>query len=219
MEKPIQTIESKSNKNKAKKGKTESLNILFLGDSLTEGYQLPQSQSYPSLLQQKLAEKNVAIQSINAGISGDTTAAGLVRLKWYLENNVYALDAIFLALGANDGLRGLSTENTYTNLQDILLTIQKKNIPVILAGMILPRNYGEEYINKFEQNYIRLAKKHEIPFFPFILKDVAGDPKLNLDDGLHPNAQGYQVIAQNLSIFLEPIFRKIALEKSEKNQN
>jgi len=169
--------------------------ILCLGDSLTEGYQLKKEEAYPYLLEQSLKKDFPQIKVINAGVSGATSASGLKRLSWYLSAKP---DVMFLALGANDGLRGLKVEETYKNLSAIIKEAQNKKIKVVLAGMYVPTNYGKKYADDFRNNYTRLVKEFHLPFLPFLLEGVAGNPELNLSDGIHPNPKGHLIMTKNI---------------------
>jgi acyl-CoA thioesterase-1 len=161
--------------------------VLMLGDSLTEGTGVEKTKAYPYLVEQKLkAQGFLAIKVINAGVSGSTTASALSRLTWYLRDRP---DILLLALGANDGLRGLPT----LQIKHLALS---KGIRVVLAGMKMPPNYGEDYTLKYEKVFLELAKEYGIKFIPFLLEGVAGDPKLNLPDGIHPNERGHQIISE-----------------------
>lgn len=180
--------------------------ILFLGDSLTEGYGLAQSYSYPSLLEKKLKEKGYKFKIINAGISGSTSASAEGRLKWQLKTKP---DVLFLALGANDGLRGLDTQAMYKNLEKTIQMAQKEKVKVILAGMKMPLNYGEDYRHKYEAVFTDLAKKYSVTFVPFLLEGVAASKTLNLPDGVHPNERGYDVIATNLVPVMEKTLKEL----------
>ncbi|MEZ4742129.1 MAG: arylesterase [Bdellovibrionota bacterium] len=175
--------------------------IIFLGDSLTEGYGVAKEQAYPSLIEKQLTDANIKDLSIvNAGISGSTTAGGLSRLKWLLKGKPTHL---VLALGANDGLRGLKIEESQKNLEKIILICQENKIKVMLAGMKVPPNYGQDYTKKFESIYETLAKKYNLKLMPFLLEGVAGEAKLNISDRIHPNAMGHKVIAQNLYKYIK----------------
>lgn len=174
--------------------------ILFLGDSLTEGYRLSKEESYPSLVEEKLKLKHPKVKVINGGVSGATTASGLKRLDWYLKAKP---DIMVLALGANDGLRGLKLEQTSKNLSQVIEKAQERGMKVILAGMKMPTNYGEPYRTNFEKIFTDLARKYKLRLIPFLLEGVGGNPKLNLPDGIHPNAQGYEVVAKNVLTVLE----------------
>ncbi|MFN7455370.1 MAG: arylesterase [Pseudobdellovibrionaceae bacterium] len=169
--------------------------ILALGDSLTEGYGVARERAYPALLEAKLKNAGFNWVVINSGISGSTTASAKGRLQWQLKNKP---DVIFLALGANDGLRGLKVADSEKNLSEAILLAQNSKIKIILAEMLMPPNYGETYRKEFQNMYSRLAKKHQIPLIPFFLKDIAGKPELNLPDGIHPNEKGYQIVAEYL---------------------
>lgn len=184
----------------------EPTKILFLGDSLTEGYRLPKTESFPSLIEAKFKEEfgdkkfgqNLFV--LNGGVSGSTTASGLSRLRWFMKAKPSVL---VLALGANDGLRGFSLEASYKNLREIILYGKKKKLKILLCGMKMPPNYGEKYRKGFVEIYKKLKNEFKLPFYPFLLKGVAGKPELNLEDGIHPNKQGYEVIAKNLYEFIK----------------
>ena len=168
--------------------------ILMLGDSLTEGTGVKKNQAYPYLVEQKLKAKGLSlIKVINAGVSGSTSASALSRLKWHLRSTP---DILLLALGANDGLRGLSTVQMKRNLAKTIELALSKGVRVVLAGMKMPPNYGAEYTREFEEVFYQLAKEYDVVFIPFLLEGVAGDPKLNFPDGLHPNERGHQILAE-----------------------
>lgn len=170
-----------------------SVRILFIGDSISAGLGVEKQQAYPELIHERLREK--AIQGVvitNGSISGSTTAGAVSRLKWYLKIKP---DILVLALGANDGLRGLSVEKMEQNLSAAIVLAKKNGIRVILAGMKIPPNYGPEYARAFEQAFFRLAQTHKIPFIPFLLNDVAGKTSLNQADGIHPTPEGHKIIA------------------------
>lgn len=167
--------------------------ILILGDSLSAGLGVEPEQAYPALIEAMLKQKGFHHVSItNGSISGSTTAGALSRLKWFLRAKP---DILVLALGANDGLRGLSTRLMTQNLDRTIALAKEKDICVILAGMKLPPNYGDDYAKSFEAAFAFLAQKHHLPFIPFLLKDVAGNPSLNQADGIHPNSEGHKIIA------------------------
>ena len=176
--------------------------IVALGDSLTSGLGLPPHQSYPALLQQRLAADGLNYEVVNAGMSGDTSAGGLARLDWALDGNVRVL---IVALGANDGLRGLSPEQLRRNLSHIIERAQARGITVVLVGMEAPPNYGRAYFIGFHLVYPLLAQKYHVALVPFLLQDVAGSEELNQDDLLHPNAQGARLVADNVWAVLKPI--------------
>jgi acyl-CoA thioesterase-1 len=186
--------------------KTESRpRIVFLGDSLTAGLGLAPEQSYPALLQHKLDERGYRYEVVNAGVSGDTSAGGLRRLEWSLEGDVTIL---VVALGANDGLRGLAPQDMKKNLSAILDRAAQRGISVILAGMEAPPNYGADYTRQFRDVYLELAKTDGVRFVPFLLQGVAGIAGLNQGDGIHPNARGAQVIADLVWRALEPLLAR-----------
>lgn len=174
--------------------------ILFLGDSLTEGYQLAKEEAYPSLIEKVLSKKHPNIKVINGGVSGATSASGLKRLDWYLKARP---EIMVLALGANDGLRGLKTNDTEKNLSLTIEKAQSRDIKVILAGMKMPPNYGEKYRKEFESVFARVAHKYKVKSIPFLLEGVGGVPELNLPDGIHPNKKGHEVMAKNILKVLE----------------
>ena len=167
--------------------------MLVFGDSLVAGYGLPPGQSLPDQLQRDLMARGISVTVINAGVSGDTTAGGLARLDWSLADNP---DAVIIVLGGNDMLRGLPPEGTAANLDAIISRLRERNIEVLLAGMLAPRNLGPDYIDAFDAIYPALAGRYDIEFYPFFLDGVALDPALNLDDGLHPNRQGISKISR-----------------------
>lgn len=173
-----------------------------MGDSLTEGYRLAKEEAYPFLMEQEFKKKHPDIKIINGGISGSTSASAPKRLEWYLRAKP---DIMILALGANDGLRGLKVEDTQKNLELVITSAKKLGITIILAGMRMPPNYGKDYTQKFDAMFPALAKKHDLKLIPFILEDVAAKPALNLPDGIHPNPDGHKVIAKNVMKYLEPL--------------
>ncbi len=169
--------------------------IVALGDSLTAGLGIPPEDAYPALLQRKLRDAGIPIEVMNAGISGDTSADGLRRATWAFEGDVRLL---ILALGANDGLRGLPPPQMKDNLQGIIHRARQRGIPVLLVGMEAPPNYGEQYAAAFRQVYRDLADENKITFVPFLLEGVAGVTDLNQSDGIHPTRAGAARIADHL---------------------
>lgn len=170
--------------------------ILMLGDSLTSGHGLIKGESLPDRLQEALRmASGAAAMVLNAGVSGDTTAGGRSRLAWSLASRP---DALIVALGANDGLRGLVPEQTYANLDAIIGAAKEAGVAVLLAGMRAPPNLGTEYGAAFDGVFPRLAAEHGIGFYPFLLDGVAANPDLNQDDGIHPNPKGVAVIVNNI---------------------
>jgi acyl-CoA thioesterase I len=177
--------------------------IVALGDSLTAGYGLLEMQAYPALLQKKLDEDGYDWEVVNAGVSGDTSAAGLQRLDWALqEQNVRVL---IVELGANDGLRGLPADQMKKNLAAIVEAAQTRRIAVLLVGMEAPPNYGPEYASSFRQVYRDLARQYNVIFVPFMLDKVAGIATLNQADGIHPNIEGTHIVAETLWHALRPM--------------
>jgi len=174
-------------------------NILFFGDSLTAGYGLtnPTDEAYPAVIQHKIDSLKLPYNVINAGVSGETTAGGLGRIDWVLKQKV---DIFILELGANDGLRGIPVKETSKNLQAITDKVKAKypNAKIILAGMQMPPSMGADYDNGFKAVFPQLAEKNKIALVPFLLQDVAGDPKLNQGDGIHPTAVGAKIVANNV---------------------
>ena len=169
--------------------------ILFLGDSLTEGYGIDKSKAYPSLIQNWLDEQNLDYKVINASISGSTSASAVGRLKWQLKNKP---DILVLALGANDGLRGIDPKTTYSNLSAAIELAHKESIQVLLIGMKLPYNYGLDYRKDFEASFKRLVNTYDVAFVPFLLKDVGGKPEMNIEDGIHPNEKGHEYMTKTV---------------------
>jgi acyl-CoA thioesterase-1 len=176
--------------------------IVILGDSLTAGLGLPVEQAYPTLLQERLKSEGLNYDVVNAGVSGDTSAGGLSRLDWALQGDVRIL---VVALGGNDGLRGVPAEVLRRNLAEIIERAQARRIRVVLAGMEAPPNYGRDYIVSFHKVYPALAEKYRIPLVPFLLQNVAGIDELNQADGIHPTAAGALIVADNVWRVLEPL--------------
>lgn len=175
--------------------KPTSPRIVVLGDSLTAGLGIPREQAYPALLQRKANEAGIPLEVINAGVSGDTSADGLRRANWALEGDVRLL---IVALGANDGLRGLAAGQMKANLESIIHRARQRAIPVLLVGMEAPPNYGEQYATAFRQVYQDLARENNVTFVPFLLEGVAGVADLNQADGVHPTSAGAARIADHL---------------------
>ena len=175
--------------------------ILFLGDSLTEGLGVTKEEAFPKLVEiliQKELKKDISI--INAGVSGSTTSDGLDRLKWYLKKKP---SIVFLALGANDGLRGFDLKQSQENLEEIIKYAQESNAKVLLAGMLIPPNYGPKYSENFRKMYEEIKDKYKLKSMPFLLDQVAGNKNLNQSDGIHPNEQGHKTIAKNVFEFIK----------------
>lgn len=181
--------------------------VVFLGDSLTAGLGLDAPQSFPSLIQQRLDERGMGFKVVNAGVSGDTSAGGLRRLEWALQGNPRVL---VVALGGNDGLRGLPPEDLEKNLGAIIDRGTREGLAVILAGMEAPPNNGPEYTARFRRVYRNLAESHDVVLIPFLLEGVAGEPALNQADGIHPNPEGARLVAETVWSALEPVLKSAA---------
>lgn len=178
--------------------------ILFFGDSITAGYQMDIEDAFPALIQQKIDSFGYKYRVTNAGVSGETSAGGVRRVDWILQQKV---DIFFLELGGNDGLRGVDPENTKENLQRIIDRVWNKypEATIILAGMEAPPNMGEEYTNRFRAMFQELADNNEVVFMPFVLDGVAGDPDLNMPDGIHPTEEGHRILAENIWEVIRPL--------------
>ena len=170
--------------------------IVLYGDSLMAGYGLTKKHHLATVLENNLISKGLNVKVINASVSGDTSAGGLNRLNWILSEKKF--DLFILGLGANDMLRGISPEETEKNLEKIIQKVSEKNIDLILAGMIAPATHGADYKNKFDIIYKNLSTKYNLKLVPFLLEDVALNPDLNLDDGMHPNEKGVVIVSKNL---------------------
>ena len=181
--------------------------VVILGDSLTAGLGLPETDAYPALLQQKIDAAGYRFEVVNAGVSGDTTAGGVRRLDWSLEGDVRVL---VLALGANDGLRGLPVSQMKANMARVITAAKARGITVILAGMEAPPNYGPEYTAGFRKVYRDLAREHDLVLIPFLLDRVAGISALNQGDGIHPNRQGAAIMADTVWSALQPVLDKVS---------
>jgi len=178
--------------------------VVFLGDSLTAGLGLDEDQAYPAVIERELQAAGTQARVINAGVSGDTSAGGLSRLPWLLGQHP---DVIVVALGANDGLRGLPTEETEKNLREIVRRGQEAGARMLLLGMKMPPNYGPDYTGRFEAMYPRIAKELNVPLVPFLLEGVGGVSSLNQEDGLHPTAAGQEILAKNVLPYLEEVLQ------------
>jgi acyl-CoA thioesterase I len=186
--------------------------IVVLGDSLTAGYMLNAKDSFPAQLERKLKAAGVAVEIANAGVSGDTTAAGLARLDWAIPDGT---DAVILELGANDALRGLDPGKARSNLNTIIARLKRRNIEVLLAGMMAPGNLGESYANAFNAIFPDLAKEHDLLLYPFFLQGVAMRHNLNLGDGIHPNAKGVAVIVDGITPKVEELIARVEARRKQ----
>lgn len=182
------------------------LRLLVLGDSLAAGFGLAAVDSFPAQLEKALLREGHNVKVINSGVSGDTSAGGLSRLGWALNDNP---DMVLLELGANDALRGLPAQQTYENLDAILSRLTGDGIRVLLAGMQAPRNLGAQYIEEFDAIYPALAQKHNVTLYPFFLEGVALDASLNQSDGIHPNPEGVRVVVDKILPFVQDELNQI----------
>ncbi|WP_442893404.1 arylesterase [Bradyrhizobium sp.] len=187
------------------------LKMVVLGDSLSAGLGLQGSAAFPARLQKALADKGIKVDMINAGVSGDTTSGGRDRLDWSVPEGT---EAVIVELGANDALRGIDPAVTRTALSDILTRLKARNIAVLLCGMLAPPNYGSDYAARFNAIYPELAKSFGVPLYPFFLEGVAADAKLNQADGIHPTAEGVDIIVKNILPMVEAFIGTISGQRS-----
>lgn len=185
--------------------------IIFLGDSLTHGINLGASQAFPALVTEKLRAAGFPHRVHAVGVSGMTTAGGLERIDWILEQRP---DLLVLGLGGNDGLRAIPLESTRKNLETLITRAKSRGVKVVLAGMRVPPNYGEDYVKGFDSLFPTLAREHGLPLVPFLLEGVAGKPDLNQEDGIHPNAEGQKILAENVWKVLSQALRPDAVPPS-----
>jgi len=184
--------------------------ILVFGDSLSDGFMLTRSEAYPALLAKKLQAAGFKCQVTNASASGGTTQGGLERLPPHLKHRI---DIFILELGINDAFRGLSVDEIESNLQQIIDKVKARNpsVRVVIAGMQLPNYAGDDYVSAFGKMFAELAAKNRAALVPYLLEGVAGDPALNLPDGIHPNPAGQKILAENVWRVLEPVAREVAV--------
>ena len=190
---------------------TKPIKMVVLGDSLSAGLGLSASSAFPARLQKSLETKGIAVDMINAGVSGDTTSGGRDRLDWSVPEGT---EAVILELGANDALRGIDPRVTRAALTDILTRLKARKIAVLLCGMVAPPNYGSEYSARFNAIYPELAKSFGVPLYPFFLEGVATEARLNQADGLHPTAKGIDVIVKNILPTVEAFLGTISGQRS-----
>lgn len=179
--------------------------VLLLGDSLTEGHGVAEDSNYAAVLEGKLralGREDVVLR--NAGIGGSTSASGLARLRWHLREKPRP-DVLVLALGPNDGLRGLDLDVMKKNLRAVIRLAKENGMAVLLAGMKIPPNYGKAYTARFEAVFKELAREEKVPLIPFLLEGVAARPELNLPDGIHPNEEGYKIVGATVFKYLRPL--------------
>jgi acyl-CoA thioesterase I len=187
------------------------IKMVAFGDSLTAGLGLPANRSFPIQLQKALESKGIKVDMINAGVSGDTTSGGRERLDWSIPEGT---EAVILELGANDAMRGTDPDVTRAALSDILTRLKARKIAVLLCGMLAPPNYGAEYAARFNAIYPELAKRFDVPLYPFFLDGVAAEKKLNQGDGIHPTAEGVDLIVKNMLPTVEAFLGAIAGQRS-----
>lgn len=173
---------------------TATQKLVIIGDSLTEGYGVAKEKAFPAILEKEIQKSKKNWTVVNAGISGSTTASAEQRMRWVLRSKP---EMIMLALGANDGLRGVKVEESEKNLEKAIVMAKDAGLKVVLAGLYIPPNYGKEYGENFRKIYERLAKKHKLVFISFLLEGVGGVSEYNLADGIHPNEKGHEIIAKN----------------------
>jgi len=190
---------------------TKPIKMVVLGDSLSAGLGLSASSAFPARLQKSLETKGIAIDMINAGVSGDTSSGGRDRLDWSVPEGT---EAVIVELGANDALRGTDPKVTRAALTDILTRLKSRRIAVLLCGMLAPPNYGSDYSARFNAIYPDLAKSFGVPLYPFFLEGVAADARLNQADGLHPTAEGVDVIVKNILPTVEAFLGAISGQRS-----
>jgi acyl-CoA thioesterase I len=186
------------------------IKLVVLGDSLSAGLGLPGQEAFPAKLQKAFQAKGIAVDMINAGVSGDTASGGRDRLDWSVPEGT---DGVILELGANDALRGIDPDLTRAALTDIVARLKARKIAVLLCGMVAPPNYGADYAVRFNSIYPDLAKKFEVPLYPFFLEGVAADAKLNQADGIHPTAAGVDVIVSNMMPTMEAFLGTISEQR------
>jgi len=187
-------------------GEAKPVKIVVLGDSLSAGLGLPASAAFPTKLQKALKDKGIGVDIINAGVSGDTSSGGRDRLDWSVPEGTVA---VIVELGANDALRGIDPALTRSALSDIISRLKARGIVVLLCGMVAPPNYGHDYADRFNAIYPELSKSFDVPLYPFFLDGVAADAKLNQADGIHPTAQGVDIIVHNILPTVEALLGTI----------
>lgn len=189
------------------------IKLAVLGDSLSAGYGLPLAAAFPVRLQKALRDKGFNVDVLNAGVSGDTSTGGRDRIDWSIPEGT---EAVIVELGGNDALRALDPKVTRAALEDIIKRLQARKIAVMLAGMAAPRNYGPEYAAQFDAIYPELAKAYDIPLYPFFLDGVAAEKKLNQSDGIHPTAEGIDIIVARILPTVEDFLNKVAAGRAKK---
>jgi acyl-CoA thioesterase-1 len=192
-------------------GAAKPVKMVVLGDSLSAGLGLPANAAFPAKLQKALEAKGIKVDMINAGVSGDTASGGRERLDWSVPEGT---DGVILELGANDGLRGTDPAVTRAALSDILSRLKARGIAVLICGMVAPPNYGSDYAARFNAIYPELSKSFGVPLYPFFLEGVAADAKLNQADGMHPTADGVDIVVRNILPTVEAFVGTISGQRS-----
>jgi acyl-CoA thioesterase-1 len=192
-------------------GQVKPIKMVVLGDSLSAGYGLPAGAAFPVRLQKALDTKGIKVDMINAGVSGDTSSGGRDRLDWSVPEGT---EAVIVELGANDALRGTDPAVTRAALSDILTRLKARGIAVLMCGMVAPPNYGTDYADRFNAIYPDLAKSFGVPLYPFFLEGVATDAKLNQADGMHPTAEGVDIVVKNILPTVEAFLGKLSGQRS-----
>lgn len=185
--------------------------MVVLGDSLSAGLGLPATSAFPVRLQKSLSDKGIKVDMTNAGVSGDTSSGGRDRLDWSVPDGT---EAVIVELGANDALRGIDPAVTRAALTEILTRLKARKIAVLLCGMLAPPNYGSEYAARFNAIYPELSKSLGVPLYPFFLEGVAAEAKLNQADGIHPTADGVDVIVKNILPMVEALVGTVSAQRS-----
>lgn len=189
---------------------TKPIKLVVLGDSLSAGLGLPAQDAFPQKLKKALQAKDIAVDMTNAGVSGDTTSGGRDRLDWSVPEGT---DGVIVELGANDALRGIAPDLARAALADIVQRLKARKIAVMLCGMLAPPNYGADYAARFNSIYPDLAKQFDVPLYPFFLEGVAADAKLNQPDGIHPTAEGVDIIVGNIMPAVQAFVGTIAEQR------
>jgi acyl-CoA thioesterase-1 len=205
------TVSAQSTPAHETKANDKTVKMVVLGDSLSAGLGLPAASAFPARLQKALKDRGIDVDMINAGVSGDTSSGGRDRLDWSIPEGT---QAVIVELGANDALRGIDPKITRAALTDIVSRLKGRGIAVMLCGMLAPPNYGSDYADRFNTIYPDLAKAFDVPLYPFFLAGVAADAKLNQADGIHPTAQGVDIIVNNMLPTVETFLRPIMLRHS-----
>lgn len=187
-----------------------TVNLVGFGDSLMAGYQLPPGDGFPEKLQAALKAKGLDVAITNAGVSGDTSTGGLARIDWSVPDGT---NGVILELGANDALRGIPPEETEKNLDAMITRLKERGIAVLLAGMMAPPNMGADYAARFNPIYEKMAQKHDVPLYAFFLDGVVMDASLKLEDGMHPNSKGVDVMVQKMEPAVTNFIRTISTVK------